>query len=921
MFYAKYFVVIVRFSTFVKIKYLEFMIKYQKITTMLLLLSSLTAMAVPAKRDNKLPKYKNSSLSVDERVADLVSRMTLEEKAAQMDMLRAQHILKDASTLDEEKMAHYIDSMSIGSIHDFYPKTSELSNAVQKRAIENSRLGIPIIFIEEALHGYSGVGSTTFPVPLGNATAWDTTMMHRIGKAIATESRAHGIHFILGPNLDVARDMRWGRAEETYGEDPYLGARSAVNLIKGMQGDTLTDSDAVAAEPKHFAIHGIPERGHNAASVYIGEREARYTHLYPFEKAVREAGARGIMASYNEIDGVPSSANKWLLTDVLRNEWGFKGFVVSDLGAIATQLRTHMTVATAKEAIVNSVNAGLNMQFYDFSYEEFQGDVIEAVKEGLISEETLNKSVADILRVKFELGLFDNPYTDTSLIGKVHRNAEHRALAKEAGLKSIALLQNNDNTLPFSNNVKSIALIGNLANTSSLGGYTPTGAVGVTVYEALKERFGSDVEINYINSDISSGFAPIPLNLLTPLSGKEGQKGLNIEFFGNQKFEGSPIYSAIDGNLTPFWHNLSPAPGVDNDNFSVRWKGYIDIPVSGTYEFSYGADNHGSLKIGDVMLADHFAPEMEYKTSTKSIYLEKGRQTIEVMYSEKDDYAHMTVNWRLSGTEAGSTLYSDITAEVAKSDIAIVVVGEGLSEVGEGKDRIHLSINEMDTKMIEAAAAAGKPLATVLLNGRPLLLENVAAASPALVEAWYPGESGGEAVVDVLFGDYNPAGHLTMTFPRHMGQIPCYYSKKPTSSNREYKDDSGKPLFAFGHGLSYTTFDYSAPRFSSLVGKVDDTITVSIDVTNTGERAGADVVQLYMRDKVSSVTTPMISLKGFSRVQLKPGETKTVTMELAPEHFSLINYDMKRVVEPGEFEIMIGKSSDDIIYRQTITLE
>ncbi|MFI3267959.1 MAG: glycoside hydrolase family 3 N-terminal domain-containing protein, partial [Rikenellaceae bacterium] len=519
------------------------------------------------------PKYKDSKYSVEERVKDLVSRMTLEEKVAQMDMLRAKEIVVDTITFNEENLVHYIDKMNIGAIHDFYPQTAEMANALQKRCLEGSRLGIPIIFIEEALHGYGGKGSTNFPIPLGNASTWDTTMMNQIGKVIGAEARAHGVHFVLGPNLDLSRDIRWGRVEETFGEDVYLSARMGVNLIKGMQGDTLAADNTVAAEPKHYAVHGEPENGHNAAPAHIGEREARSEPLYVFEKAVKEANARGIMAAYHDLDGIPCISNKWLLTDVLRDDWGFNGFVVSDLDAIALQLDFHMTAATEKEAVAASINAGLNMQFYDFPYDVFQSAVIEAVKDGSIPMATIDSAVGDILRVKFELGLFDNPYIDPSLIAQRHRTAEHQQLALDVARSSITLLKNDNNVLPFSNDVKTITVVGNLADVSSLGGYSPIGARGVTVYEGLKKRFGDNVKINLISNSLSKNFSNIPLNLLTE-NLNSTQKGLRVDFFNNDDLEGQPVYTAYD-DIAPYWHNLSPAPGVNDNNFSARWSGYV----------------------------------------------------------------------------------------------------------------------------------------------------------------------------------------------------------------------------------------------------------------------------------------------------------------------------------------------------------
>lgn len=864
------------------------------------------------------PRYKDPNASVEDRVNDLLSRMTLEEKAAQLDMLSANDILDGPDKLKEKEAAHFIDSMCIGSIHDFYPKTAAIANTVQKRAIENSRLGIPVIFIEEALHGYQGEGATTFPTPIGNSSTWDTVLVNNIGKAIAAEARAHGVHFILGPNLDLARDIRWGRTEETFGEDPYLSSRYAVNLIKGMQGNSLKDNNAVVAEPKHFAIHGIPEGGVNTSPVFIGEREARSTHLYVFEKAVTEAKAKGIMAAYHERDGVPAIADPWLLKTILRDEWKFDGFVVSDLGAIAKQYKDHHTAASGEEAIVNALSAGLDMQFYDYPHDVFQNTVVQAVKDGKLSEKDLDRAVGSVLRVKFELGLFDNPYTDESLIAKVFHSEEHQKLALEAARKSIVLLENKEDVLPLKKNIKSVALVGNLANVSSLGGYSPAGAKAVTVYQALKKRFGEDVKINFVNSDISERFSNIPPSALTPKSTTD-KNGLDTEFFNNIEFSGNPVYSSVNDNLSVYWHNLSPAPGVNSDNFSVRWSGYITAPVTGEYEFYLNADDYARVYLNNELFIDCWGTDKVKQTINKKINMTAGQPvSIRLEYAELEDIAFVNLRWRMTQITS-SSLFKDVAQASAASDVTIVVIGETDSEVGESRDRQNLYPHQADLDIIKTAKQTNKPVITVMLTGRPLVLTEIAANSNALLQAWYPGEAGGDAIADVLWGDYNPSGKLSVSFPKEQGTLPIYYSKKPSASRR-YVDGNGDPLYEFGYGLSYTNFTYSALSIQPENPGTTDNITVTINLRNTGNVDGSEVVQLYINDKVSSVATPVKLLKGFANVFLKAGEKKDVKLVLTPEHLSLINAEMKRVVEPGEFEIMVGSSSKNIHLTQTITV-
>jgi beta-glucosidase len=861
-------------------------------------------------------RYKNANIPIEDRVNDLLSRMTLEEKAAQLDMLSANDLLDGPDKLNENQTQYFIDSMSIGSIHDFYPSSAIIANEVQRRAIENSRLGIPILFIEEALHGYQGKGATNFPVPIGNSCSWDTTLLYNIGRTIATEARAHGVHFVLGPNLDLAREIRWGRVEETFGEDTYLSSRYAVNLIKGLQGNKLSDNNAVVAEPKHFGIHGIPEGGSNVAPVSIGEREARSTHLYVFEKAVKEAKAKGIMAAYHERDGIPCVSDSWLLKTILREEWGFDGFVLSDLGAIAKQYGHHHTVATEEEAILSAIKAGLDMQFYDYPHQQFQHTIIEAVKSKKLSMSDLDRAVKGILRVKFELGLFDEPYTDINLASRVLHCKEHQKLALEAAHKSIVLLQNENQVLPLSKEVKSITLVGNLVDATHSGGYSPAGTKAVSVYDALKKRLGNEVKINYVNNDISDRFSNVPLSALTPLSNSTGM-GLDVTYFNNASLEGEPAYTGISGDLSIGWHNLSPAPGINPDNFSTRWVGYLTVPFTGEYEFELNADDYARVFFNHALFINAWCDGKRRQSNTKKIRLTGGQKIpICIEQAELYDVAFLNFKWRMTDLPS-SSLYNKIISAAGNSDVTIVVIGETGEEVGENHDRQNLYPHSMDIEIIKAAQKSNKPVITVMLTGRPLILTDIAAHSTAVVQAWFAGESAGTAITDVLWGDYNPSGRLTISFPKTQGQLPVYYSKMP-SSDRTYVDGNGIPLFAFGHGLSYSSFDYEHLLVEPENPKITDNITVSLDVTNTSAKDGAEVVQLYVNDKVSSVVTPVKELKGFSHVFIKAGEMKRVTMVLTPEHLSLINRDMKRVVEPGQFEILVGSSSSDIRLNQTI---
>ena len=719
--------------------------------------------------------YKDPQLPLDDRIEDLLARMNPVEKIRQLDMYWGKEVANmnghEAASNADEKLAASLGNTGIGSVHDFYPLSAVLANHIQQYALEKTRLGIPVLFIEEGLHGYSGLGSTTFPIPLELSAAWDTALVHDIGHVIATETRAHGVDMILGPVLCLPRDPRWGRVEETYGEDPYLAARNGVAMVKGMQGGDVSRPDAVVSEPKHFAVHGIPEAGSNTSPVNMGEREARSSFLYVFEKAVREGGALAMMAAYSELDGIPCVDNKWLLTDVLRREWGFKGFVLSDLGAIKMSLENHQVAADTADALAQTLKAGLDMQFYDFPHDAFLRALTRDLDSNALSMKELNRAVRDVLRVKFLLGLFDHPYTDTALTGHVFHTPESQQLALRAAREGIVLLKNETGLLPLRPAIRSLAVIGPLAASRYLGGYSNEAGKAVSILDGLRDRAGNDLTIRY-----EKGYAP---------------------------------------------------------------------------------------------------------------------------------------------DSAGPELLQRALDLVRHSDAAVVALGEDARVIGEGKDRAHLDLDSQQVQLIRAIRETGKPVVVVLCNGRPICINWVAANIPAIVETWFSGEQGGLAIADVLLGRTNPSGKLPMTFPRSVGQIPFYYNQKPTSRH-SYVDEANTPLFPFGHGLSYTTFSYSDLQISPAVIPVDGETTIRITVKNTGTVAGEEVTQLYIRDVIGSVTTPEKSLRGFGRVALQPGESKVLEFTLGPDALSLWNREMKRVVEPGEFRIMVGSSSSDL--RQTGSL-
>ncbi len=752
------------------------------------------------------PAYMDAELSVKERVDDLLSRMTLEEKIAQITTVwtAKTELFDEQGRFDPEKAKNlYPDGIGhFARPNDLQgasspleepfrdeQETVQLVNAIQRYAVEETRLGIPVLFHEEGLHGYAARGATSFPQAIGLASTWDPALIEDIYSVVAREIRARGPHMVLSPVVDVARDPRWGRIEETYGEDPYLAGRIGLASVLGFQGRSLPlADDKVFATLKHMTGHGQPESGTNVGPSNLSERLLREVFFPPFEYIVENSNIHSVMASYNEIDGVPSHANGWLLNDVLRGEWGFEGAVVSDYWGIDDLVRLHGVEPNMKQAAVRALKAGVDFDLPDGNAFKL---LPEALEEGLVTEAEIDQAVRRMLEIKFLSGMFEDPYADAEYAVEVTDNAEARALAEEAARKSVVLLK-NDGMLPLDKNgLGTLAVIGPNADAVRLGGY-------------------SDV----------------PTRVLTVLDG---------------------IKAEADDAL-----NIVHHPGVEITSQGDWWENEIIL-----------ADREKNLQM-----------------------IEEAKQV-----AEGADAIVLVIG----GTEATSREGWDNQHLGDRTDIELV---------GEQKE------------LAEAMFALGKPVTVVLINGKPLGVEDVAAQANALVEGWYLGQEGGTAMADILFGNANPGGKLPVTIARNVGQLPLVYNHKP-SALRGYLFDTTEPLFPFGYGLSYTTFEYGAPTLSDASIPVDGEVTVSVDVTNTGDVAGDEVVQLYLRDVVSSVTRPVQELRGFERITLAPGETRTVTFTLGEDDLRFWNRDMERVVEPGAFEIMTGTSSADT---QSVTL-
>jgi beta-glucosidase len=726
--------------------------------------------------------YRNPALPIEQRAADLLNRMTLDEKIEQLRGGRTSiyGIVDPTGKFTEKDLR--------GNFRQIYSMHSRLSphdqavyrNALQRYAVEKTRLGIPQIFQDEALHGYTAEGATSFPQAIALASTWDPELIQRVFAAAGDEASSAGINQVFAPVLNLALDPRWGRTEETYGEDPYLSTRIGVAAIKGLQGENfMIDRHHVLSTAKHFAGLGEPFGGRNTAPSNSSERVLREVFLPMFRAAVQEAQVGSVMAAYCEINGgVPCHINHWLLRKILREEWGFRGYVTSDGGGLEMLVNTHHVAADFAGAARMAIAAGVD---YDRSDGSVYATLADQVRAGKVPESEVDRAVSSILTTKFRLGLFENPYVDPDYAQRTMNSAPHRQLALEAAQKCIVLLKNEGNLLPLDlKRYKTIAVIGPDAADVHLGGYSrPPGEPGVSLLEGIRARAGGSARVVYA--------------------------------------EGCQIVTRADGHLA--------------------------LP--------------------------------DGKSQAESI-----RAATEV---------------------------------ARKADVAILVLGGNEETCHEASvqnpgDRDSLDMVGFQNQLIQSIVETGTPTVVFLINGRPLSINYAADHVPAILEGWYLGQEGGTAAAQVLFGDVNPGGKLPITFARSVGELPAYYYRKPSADVPYLLEERG-PLFPFGHGLSYTTFSYSNMKISPSRFSPKGKTTVSVDVRNTGSREGDEVVQLYIRDKVSSVTRPVKELKGFKRIHLKPGQTQTVQFPLTPAELGFYNVDMDWVVEPGTFDVMVGSSS------------
>lgn len=859
--------------------------------------------------------YKDPQRPVEERVRDLLGRMTIEEKFWQLFMIpgdlsdgkdRYRHGIFGLNIRDRQGKVH--DTEQMLQYHDSGTATLTAAkiNEIQKFFMEETRLGIPIIAFDEALHGLVRNDATAFPQAIGMAATWNTPLIGRGAAAVAREARSRGIRDVLCPVINLARDVRWGRVEETFGEDPYLMSELAAVYTKGFE------DLGVIVTPKHL-IANVGDGGRDSYPIDFNERTLEEIYFPPFVAALKRGGTTSFMTSYNSVDGVPCSADPWLLRKKLKEEWGFQGFVISDASAVGGLLDLHRTVASRQESARRAFEGGLDVIFQtDYDHHI---PLREAVVRGDVDPAVIDDAVARVLRAKFRLGLFDNPYIDPPGAGFWSGHPEHRALALRTARESIVLLKNAAGTLPLAARMRSLAVIGTDAVEARLGGYSGAGRNVISILDGIRAAAGANTAVRYAPGcgRIDTTMVTVPAAFLTAPDGARGLKG---EYFNTIDMSGNPVLTRTDRQVEFSWTLFSPDPSVNADWFSVRWTGTLTAPRTGTVRLGVEGDDGYRVILNGKTVIDRWQKQGYNRTSVPVPMVKGKTYDLRVEFHETVGNVRFRLLWD-HGVPDYEARIREAVKTASAADAVIVVAG---IEEGEFRDRAHLALPGRQEEMIRRITAAGKPVVVVIVGGSAVTMRPWLDSVGAVLAVWYPGEAGGTAVADVLFGRYNPGGRLPITFPTTEGQVPLYYNHKPTGRGDDYLDETGKPLFPFGYGLSYTTFAYSDLTIAPAVIRPDGRATVSLTVRNTGRVAGDEVVQLYIRDLLASRTRPVIELRGFRRVHLAPGEEARVRFELGFDELHMLDAAMKKVVEPGEFKIMAGSSSTDIRLRGFLTV-
>jgi len=863
------------------------------------------------------PLYKDPKQPVEARIQDLLKRMTPEEKFWQCFMIPG-----DLDNVPKGQYAHGIFGLQVSAgnqgggvagqllkynANEDAERLAEKINAIQKYFVEESRLGIPIIPFDEALHGLMREGATAFPQAIGLSATFNPELMKEVSTAIAKESKLRGIRQILTPVVNLASDVRWGRTEETYGEDPFLTSVMGVNFVSSFENQNIITT------PKHF-LANVGEGGRDSYPIHWSKRYLEETHLVPFQKAFTRGKSRSVMTSYNLLDGRPSTANHWLLTEKLKKEWDFKGFVISDASAVGGANVLHFTAKDYDDASAQAINAGLDVIFQT-EYQHYKL-FIPPFLDGRISKERIDDAVSRVLRAKFDLGLFENPYVSNKDIEEL-KKINHKPLAEKTAIESFVLLQNNNQTLPISENVKKILVVGTDAVDARLGGYSGPGNKKVNILDGIKNFVkNKNIEITYtkgIDWNLKD-FVTVPAEFLS----FENQKGLKGNYFSNSYLKGNPAFEKQDEQLNFKWTLYSPNPEkLQPDNYSIRWTGKLEAPNSGKYQLGLRGNDGFRLYVNGKLLIDNWE-KLTYSTKTIDVDFLKSQKTdIVVEFHENRGEANIELIWNYGLNDEQKDFNEAL--KLAQNANYIIVTA-GIHE-GEFQDRASLSLPGNQEQFIHEVSKLNKPTAVVLIGGSAIKTTNWKDKVGAILDVWYPGEEGGNAVAKVLFGTENPSGKLPITFPIEEGQLPLTYNHHPTGRGNDYYDLSGEPLYPFGFGLSYTNFEISDLQLNKTKYSEKDKIVAKVNVKNTGAKAGSEVVQLYVKDLLASVSRPIIELKGFQKVYLKPGESKQITIEVPVKELQFLDSKMNWIVEKGTYRIMIGNSSKNLPVKQNVEVE
>lgn len=863
------------------------------------------------------PLYKDPKQPVEVRVQDLLKRMTPEEKFWQCFMIPG-----DLDNVPKDQYSHGIFGFQVSAGNQGGGAAGQLLkynanedaerlvkkiNAIQKYFVEESRLGIPIIPFDEALHGLVREGATAFPQAIGLAATFNPELMKEVSAAIAKESRLRGIRQILTPVVNLANDVRWGRTEETYGEDPFLTSVMGVHFVSSFE------NQGIITTPKHF-LANVGEGGRDSYPIHWSRRYLEETHLMPFHKAFTQGKSRSVMTSYNLLDGRPSTANHWLLTEKLKRDWNFKGFVISDASAVGGANVLHFTAKDYDDASAQAINAGLDVIFQT-EYKHYKL-FIPPFLDGRISKERIDDAVSRVLRAKFELGLFENPYVSTQEIQEL-KKLNHKPLAEKTAAESFVLLQNNNRTLPVSENVKKILIVGTDAVDARLGGYSGPGNKKVSILDGIKSfTKNKNIEITYskgIDWNVKE-FTTVPTEFLSA----DNKKGLKGNYFSNSSLKGTPVVERKDEQLSFKWTLYSPDPEkLQPDNYSVRWTGKLDAPDSGKYKLGLRGNDGFRLYLNGKLVIDQWE-KLSYSTKTIDVDFSKGQTyDITVEFHENRGEANIELIWNY-GLNDYKKDFNEALQLARNADYIIVTAG---IHEGEFQDRSSLSLPGNQESFIHEVSKLNKPTTVILIGGSAIKTTGWKDKVGAILDVWYPGEEGGNAVAKTLFGAENPSGKLPITFPVEEGQLPLTYNHHPTGRGNDYHDLSGEPLYPFGFGLSYTTFEISGLQLNKTQYSENDTIIAKVNVKNTGSKAGSEVVQLYIKDVLASVSRPIIELKGFQKVELQPGESKSVTIEVPVKELQFLDEKMSWTVEKGTYRIMVGNSSKNLSLKQNIEVQ